>query len=277
MQQITNKTDQKRTPLQIITGIFYIISGTFALTSLLVWIFSYGGMTTISNELYLILEIISLTSLGVCILIKKNSVPAITFVGILMLSYAILFKSYIPDLQYYLEGTIIRFFPLWALFMILSLSVVLVYAILHLLNKNNKVLQLWFIPAVPAILGCVCYSIVRIDNIFHTDLISVWMLLEFLWITTQILISIGILLYCISLAKNSANTSQTSSSQRSAAPVYAQPVHQASLYTSHIYPETGQSYPIDSIEELRKYKAMLDEGLISPEDYERKKNEILGL
>lgn len=77
---------------------------------------------------------------------------------------------------------------------------------------------------------------------------------------------------------NGADTTMIESISKDTAPILVDKMHEAmDEYEARKYQQPVQQAPKDNLSELRELKALLDEGIITQDDFEAKKKQILGI
>ena len=214
----------------------------------------YDSMDCIIQLLYILQYLVFFPLLGILILSKANKGSLLAPIILLILPYTTSFFNYI---EYY-DSIEIILYLIWLLAFV-SL-IVLIFA-----RKYLK--YAFFVPALFMLTNCFMEYIE-----YHLSFESI-IIYDF-WMITGLLL-LGAYIVCDYPEKKKAYIA-TPAPQ----PVYTlapQPV-----YTNYPPQNSGNNYrqqpqQIDYMQELAKYKNMLDQGLITEADYEQMKKQLLGL
>lgn len=151
---------------------------------------------------------------------------------------------------------IVTYFSLWNLCDFLAYASVVVFVVLTL-KGNDVVKKIWFVPAAVLLLGCV---IGWITGGYFEFLSAAWksMLVS--------IVEIVALLFAGMWVKEIV------------APAEASPVNEYATFNPQSINSTpASSSAIGGADKLKMYKDLLESGTITPEEFDAKKKQILGL
>ena len=210
----------------------------------------YDSMDCIIKLLYILQYTVFFPLLGILILSKASKTSLLAPIILWSLPYTLSFLNGIEHCDF--EDVLMYMFWLLA---IISL-IVLIFARKHLKFA-------FFVPAALMLINCLMKYIeydMDLNSIIRYDF----------WMITGLLF-LGIYIVCDYSEK--AKVVSTPAPQ----PVYTQPVQPNYPPQNSNNNYRQQPQQVDYMQELGKYKNMLDSGLISEEDYNEKKKQILGI
>ena len=183
-----NVTSQKRSPVQIMSGIFFIVSGVLSFILYMIYN-SHGFHLPVSEYLDIIISLL----LGATVFIGKKEISA---VGEIL--FSVLYLYYIYTFLRYGGRTI------WVLSNLALTIGSIIAAIMLFMSKDGKrnpLNSVWFLPAAFVLLGYL-RSIINNMRYFFDDFLDYGfdephILVSFLWIFVDVTFIAGTLTICM--------------------------------------------------------------------------------
>ena len=140
--------------------------------------------------------------------------------------------------------------------------------------------RLWLLPAILAVLGY--YAIPYVIRTFYRQINDIFGVFPFSNANGIYALSgVGWLLAGLWMAFPEGMVQRSAAPAAPTQPVAAPPVRPAAPPCPPLrqgtIPQQGAAQGVDQVEELRRYKALLDEGVITQEEFEAKKKQLLGI
>ena len=147
---------------------------------------------------------------------------------------------------------------------------VLIFAAVYCMDNfamhKNSLKQLWFAPAICLFIPIPLTILLRILSAVTGSYMGGY--ISFSYLLHSALFAIAFALTCLWLKSDTSAPAQTNPMPRAASPVYTAPVQTN---------PSAQAKPSDIPDEIRKYKELCDANIITQEEFELKKKQLLGL
>ena len=265
MENINKKQSSK--VFQILAGIFFICCVIPNIINIVEnYVIRGFGIRFDIEGIIEWLEPVLYITMGIFIMIKKNHFMIPVCLGLL----SVINVYYVYEYGEYYELMTFAYM----LSMISTQWFMLALCVAHLIRRDNAFLKAWFVAVILSGISALAYIMYRVNFILATgfgiDKYAV------IWILYYIIFALGATFYSLSLGKGAFKTPVRTIAPIQYTPTVPNYAPQNMQYTAPTI-NNEKTNAEKNAEELRTYKKMLDEGLISEADYKLKKDEILKL
>lgn len=198
-----------------------------------------------------------LLSMAILLLINKRSIGFPLITGINALRYLYITRSFWKDFSYY--PTTNKVVVLCFILSNVTLFVIFLISMIRTTYTRNMINELWFIPGIIQVVGCLFYcwwTYSYYNDGFHYDLRST---------IAIILTPAGEIFYAIACVLSCLWIKTVSSEDKKTVPDTL----------SNIINEPEPT--LGGADKLLQYKELLDLGIITQEEFDEKKNQVLGI
>lgn len=236
----------------LIAAICYTVYVLYCIINAIVFVLQYDYATITAWDIIFWIPSISMA----VALFMKNKKAVVVAAGIKVLYNACYFFFYVrhlfSDSKYFLYDCVYFLWKFSALAAYISAVVLIILSI----KCNSIVKKIWFLPSVVLISGCIIHWI---TNHYFFMFSHVWDSMLFSILECVALLFVGMWI------KEGITASNTA------------PVNKNATFNSQTVYSATASSAIGGADKLKMYKNLLDSGVITQEEFEAKKKEILGL